>query len=155
MKFLEYIFGCQHRNVTWPRGTKGDLRIVCTDCGSEFPYSWERMKIGKKENRQVSRVPGLRPAVSLLGLLRAVVGLVFGSAEKRPGPVTSGAGGGISAGPIDSYRSGPYWTQHHTPWPWAESAGLGSRAALLGPSSLAEGLALRRDQNVLGETSDS
>ena len=175
---------CAHRNITWPRGPAGAMRVVCLNCATALHYDWEHMKIGGpyginaervSEAQQhpeaetaaarwrLPRVPGLRSAVSLFRLLRAVVGLVFGAAEKRPGRATSRtSGGGLGvfricapARPGDSHRSGPYWTQHHTPWPRSEGPRFGGGAALRGPSSIAEELASRRDQNVLGETSDS
>ncbi len=53
---LSLLFGCSHRNTTFPitirsgkslRNLAGpsDTYIVCLDCGREFPYSWEQMRI--------------------------------------------------------------------------------------------------------------
>ncbi len=51
------MFGCMHRNTTFPisrRSRRGEVKkhdtyVVCLDCGKEFPYSWEEMRIVKQE----------------------------------------------------------------------------------------------------------
>ncbi len=53
---LDVLFGCWHKNYTFPITTKAGQRrseaaavtgtyVVCLDCGKEFPYSWEEMKV--------------------------------------------------------------------------------------------------------------
>ena len=55
-KFMDALFGCSHRNRTFPITAKpGDRRsqaaaitgtyVVCLDCGKEFPYDWRQMKV--------------------------------------------------------------------------------------------------------------
>ena len=47
------LFGCAHSNCSFPRTSKaGALAcgamttyVVCLDCGKEFPYDWQKMKI--------------------------------------------------------------------------------------------------------------
>ena len=77
LEVLENIlFGCLHRRTTFPitpRPGRGTSRaafpfptyIVCLDCGKEFPYSWEEMRILKPE--EVSNAPATvgEPAQSL------------------------------------------------------------------------------------------
>ncbi len=53
---LDALFGCWHSNYTFPRTAKTGQRrseaasvtgtyVVCLDCGKEFPYDWQEMKI--------------------------------------------------------------------------------------------------------------
>jgi hypothetical protein len=51
---LDTLFGCTHKNFTFPRSSKhGSTRagtitgtyVVCLDCGKEFAYDWRQMKI--------------------------------------------------------------------------------------------------------------
>jgi hypothetical protein len=58
MSLLDLVFGCSHKNCSFPITAKGKtaLRrspaasltgtyVVCLDCGKEFPYDWQAMKI--------------------------------------------------------------------------------------------------------------
>jgi hypothetical protein len=53
---LDLLFGCSHSNYSFPRTAKSGQRrgvaaaltgtyVVCLDCGKEFPYDWQEMKI--------------------------------------------------------------------------------------------------------------
>ncbi|MGA3125962.1 MAG: hypothetical protein ABSD13_04550 [Candidatus Korobacteraceae bacterium] len=54
---FDMLFGCWHRNYTFPITAKKannphshvpgitGTYVVCLDCGKEFPYDWERMKV--------------------------------------------------------------------------------------------------------------
>jgi len=52
---LEYLFGCWHKNCSFPITAKAGKRneaatvtgtyVVCLDCGQEFPYDWREMKV--------------------------------------------------------------------------------------------------------------
>jgi hypothetical protein len=54
---VNVLFGCWHRKYSFPiTAKKGSTNcspaasvtgtyVVCLDCGKEFPYDWERMKI--------------------------------------------------------------------------------------------------------------
>jgi hypothetical protein len=53
---LDALFGCWHANYSFPRTTKPGQRrseaaavtgtyVVCLDCGKEFPYDWQEMRI--------------------------------------------------------------------------------------------------------------
>ncbi len=55
-KVLEFLFGCWHKNYSFPQTAKGNKRrseaasltgtyVVCLDCGRELPYDWQNMKI--------------------------------------------------------------------------------------------------------------
>jgi len=53
---LDILFGCSHKNFSFPitkrRGQRGTAAssitgtyVVCLDCGTEFPYDWQQMKV--------------------------------------------------------------------------------------------------------------
>jgi hypothetical protein len=55
-KLIDVVFGCWHSRYSFPvtiRGTAhrpqaGALTgtyVVCLDCGREFPYDWQEMKV--------------------------------------------------------------------------------------------------------------
>lgn len=53
---LNTLFGCSHRRTTFPitparragfGGSNKGTYIVCLDCGKEFGYNWQQMKIGE------------------------------------------------------------------------------------------------------------
>lgn len=61
-KLVDALFGCSHKRCTFPitapkaapasfggAATTGTY-IVCLDCGKEFPYDWQRMKVVNKAN---------------------------------------------------------------------------------------------------------
>jgi hypothetical protein len=57
LKLVDALFGCPHKHRTFPRTAtkRGPVRsaanssittyVVCLDCGKEFPYDWEQMKV--------------------------------------------------------------------------------------------------------------
>lgn len=50
LRFLTSMFGCAHTRCTFPitatkPGHASSTYVVCLDCGKEFPYDWEQMKI--------------------------------------------------------------------------------------------------------------
>jgi hypothetical protein len=55
-KVLQFLFGCRHANYSFPQTAKAGKRrnlaasltgtyVVCLDCGHEFSYDWQNMKI--------------------------------------------------------------------------------------------------------------
>ncbi|MGC2323865.1 MAG: hypothetical protein WA463_14640 [Terriglobales bacterium] len=52
---LNALFGCWHKNYSFPRTIKRSGRsvaasvtgtyVVCLDCGKELPYDWKSMKV--------------------------------------------------------------------------------------------------------------
>ena len=55
-KFIDALFGCWHSHYSFPITVRPGARrskaaavtgtyVVCLDCGKEFPYSWEEMKV--------------------------------------------------------------------------------------------------------------
>jgi hypothetical protein len=52
------IFGCAHRRLTRPitpvnqaGAPSGETYVVCLDCGKQFAYDWDHMRIGKALER--------------------------------------------------------------------------------------------------------
>ena len=57
MGFLHMLFGCPHKNLSFPISVRGPARwrspaasltgtyVVCLECGHEFPYDWNEMKV--------------------------------------------------------------------------------------------------------------
>jgi hypothetical protein len=53
---LNTLFGCSHSRTTFPLtpGSRGASQaggsrtyVVCLDCGREFAYDWEEMRVGE------------------------------------------------------------------------------------------------------------
>ena len=53
---LSSLFGCSHRRTTFPitparragfGGSNKGTYVVCLDCGREFGYNWQEMKVGE------------------------------------------------------------------------------------------------------------
>ncbi|MDR3764639.1 MAG: hypothetical protein P4M01_11130 [Acidobacteriota bacterium] len=51
---FDFLFGCTHQNYSFPMTTRThgahghagrSTYVVCLDCGKEFAYDWEHMKI--------------------------------------------------------------------------------------------------------------
>jgi hypothetical protein len=56
--FLAGLFGCAHRRLTRPitpirkpGEPSGETYVVCLDCGKQFAYDWNHMRIGKPIER--------------------------------------------------------------------------------------------------------
>jgi len=56
MVLFDLLFGCSHNHCTFPITVRGKLRrneaasvtgtyVVCLECGKEFPYDWQAMKL--------------------------------------------------------------------------------------------------------------
>ena len=55
---LNSLFGCSHRRITFPLtpgrktaysapgATRNGTYVVCLDCGKEFAYNWDEMRVG-------------------------------------------------------------------------------------------------------------
>jgi len=55
-KLIDVVFGCWHSHYSFPVTIRGTGRrpqagaltgtyVVCLDCGREFPYDWQEMKV--------------------------------------------------------------------------------------------------------------
>ncbi|HEX6881502.1 MAG TPA: hypothetical protein VF135_14115 [Terriglobales bacterium] len=71
---FDMLFGCTHSNYSFPITAKGAHRnipaasvtgtyVVCLDCGKEFAYDWEAMKV---VNSDPQPVPQVDPVEALL-----------------------------------------------------------------------------------------
>jgi hypothetical protein len=50
---LRFLLGCSHQRFTFPltptkRGFRKPTYVVCLDCGKEFRYDWQQMRIGRE-----------------------------------------------------------------------------------------------------------
>ncbi|MGI9102335.1 MAG: hypothetical protein ACR2IF_07795 [Terriglobales bacterium] len=64
---LDMFFGCWHKRYSFPITTKSGHRrseaasvtgtyVVCLDCGKEFPYDWQEMKVVSIHHKQPERM---------------------------------------------------------------------------------------------------
>lgn len=75
---LESLFGCSHRRTTFPMTPKRPsvrvgAYVTCLDCGKEFAYNWNEMRLEKPV--AISAIPAppsrlTRPVEGLSRLLR-------------------------------------------------------------------------------------
>ena len=71
MGFLDLMFGCPHKRLSFPITVRGDARrnsgaasitgtyVVCLECGQEFPYDWNKMKVVRES--RAARVGVIQP----------------------------------------------------------------------------------------------
>jgi hypothetical protein len=63
--FLDVLFGCTHKRLSFPITSKPAQRrskaamatgtyVACLDCGKEFAYDWDQMKVLPESSRTVS-----------------------------------------------------------------------------------------------------
>lgn len=61
MKFFDMVFGCSHKRCSFPITVRGKEHrspaasitgtyVVCLDCGHEFAYDWNEMKLIDTQN---------------------------------------------------------------------------------------------------------
>ena len=61
-KLVDMLFGCTHKRYTFPMTTKSHqwrfgeaavtgVYVVCLDCGREFAYDWDQMKVLSATNQ--------------------------------------------------------------------------------------------------------
>ncbi len=65
MKLFDMVFGCSHKRCSFPITVRGKQRrspaasltgtyVVCLDCGHEFAYDWNEMKLVDSKTRDHS-----------------------------------------------------------------------------------------------------
>jgi hypothetical protein len=71
--FFEALFGCRHSNYTFPITVRSRSRrrnsaasltgtyVACLDCGKEFPYDWQDMKVITSTEATSHRVHAFAP----------------------------------------------------------------------------------------------
>ncbi len=72
-RLFELLFGCAHKNYTFPLTVRAGRRragaavprtyVVCLDCGKEFPYDWDEMRVVERTENPPN-VSGLVEPVS-------------------------------------------------------------------------------------------
>ena len=66
-KFVDVLFGCRHSHYSFPITVRRAKRrpqaaaltgtyVVCLDCGKEFAYDWQEMKVITSPERHRERV---------------------------------------------------------------------------------------------------
>jgi hypothetical protein len=75
MSLVNLLFGCWHKNYSFPITARGSRRtpaaaltgtyVVCLDCGKEFPYDWHEMKVVTSAPRQAKITAMPEPVRSL------------------------------------------------------------------------------------------
>ena len=66
-KLMEAVFGCKHSKYSFPVTIRGAARrpqaaaltgtyVACLDCGREFPYDWQEMKVITSPERHRERL---------------------------------------------------------------------------------------------------
>ncbi len=67
VKLIDALFGCWHSHYSFPRTIRGTVRrpqaaaltgtyVVCLDCGREFAYDWQEMKVITSPERHRARL---------------------------------------------------------------------------------------------------
>lgn len=47
LRFIrDFLLGCTHQRIGWPRARRSGHYVCCLDCGKELSYDWQRMRIG-------------------------------------------------------------------------------------------------------------
>jgi hypothetical protein len=57
---MSFLFGCSHKNTTFPmtlrlkngEAVRDKTHVVCLDCGQEFAYNWDEMRIVRGSGRK-------------------------------------------------------------------------------------------------------
>jgi hypothetical protein len=68
MKLFDMVFGCSHKRCSFPITVRGKQRrspaasvtgtyVVCLDCGHEFAYDWNAMKLVEPQSGGNDAVP--------------------------------------------------------------------------------------------------
>jgi len=121
---LDSLFGCSHRRLTRPITPvskpgvpSGETYVVCLDCGKQFSYDWNHMRIGKPIERTSDSgvlhpdMPDKAKSKVKYALLGSAIPLavLLGSvlAKKRRG--TSRA---TSQGQRTTSESSPHWDEN-------------------------------------------
>ena len=76
-KLIDAMFGCHHARYSFPITVRAGSRnavsqrpgtyVACLDCGKEFRYDWQEMKIiGSQEQRSLKQAQARETAHSLV-----------------------------------------------------------------------------------------
>jgi hypothetical protein len=67
-KISDLLFGCRHKHHSFPITKRSGQRrsgaslptgtyIVCLDCGKEFPYDWQHMRVLSSGEKRTAAIP--------------------------------------------------------------------------------------------------
>ena len=70
VKIVDILFGCRHSRYSFPVTPCGAVRrpqaavltgtyVACLDCGREFPYDWQEMKVVTSPERHRAHAAAL------------------------------------------------------------------------------------------------
>ena len=70
LNLIDLVFGCWHRHLSFPISAKPGQRrseaaratgtyVVCLDCGKEFSYDWEQMRVINDGEQALPAQPSL------------------------------------------------------------------------------------------------
>lgn len=70
VKLLDVLFGCRHSRYSFPVTIRGNAPrpqagaltgtyVACLDCGREFPYDWQEMKVITSQSERSEYVAAL------------------------------------------------------------------------------------------------
>ena len=69
VKLIDALFGCRHSRYSFPRTIRGARRpqaaaltgtyVTCLECGREFAYDWQEMKVITSPERHRARLAAL------------------------------------------------------------------------------------------------
>ena len=69
VKVIDALFGCRHSRYSFPRTVRGASRpkaamltgtyVTCLECGREFAYDWQAMKVIRSPERHRARLAAL------------------------------------------------------------------------------------------------
>ena len=48
---LDSVFGCSHKRTTFPITVRKTTHVTCLECGKEFEYNWNEMRMASQEYR--------------------------------------------------------------------------------------------------------
>lgn len=64
-KMMNAVFGCRHSRYSFPITMRANARrrsvartgtyVVCLDCGQEFAYDWQEMRVAELQPKQAAR----------------------------------------------------------------------------------------------------
>jgi len=65
-KLMDIMFGCRHARYSFPitvragsgrtsTGLRPGTYVACLDCGKEFRYDWQEMKIVGSQSREIAQ----------------------------------------------------------------------------------------------------
>lgn len=75
MKIMDFMFGCWHKHLSFPRSSKPGHRrtsaacktgtyVVCLDCGKEFSYDWQTMRVVPSTGSEAHARPAMEVKVN-------------------------------------------------------------------------------------------